>query len=103
MIKRNILVPVVACALMLATGCAFGPFGSIYTDVTLPVAATSNDVGTRVGESEAKSILGIIGTGDAGINEAASDAGITKISHVDQHIFTILGVYGVYTTHVYGN
>lgn len=93
-----------AAALMLSS-CAssVAPVtGFIYSDVTAPHMATSNNVGTKVGTASAKSILGWVGMGDASINAAAQNAGITKISHVDYHSTNILGIIATYEVMVYG-
>ena len=104
MIKKaiNTLLALAVVAVLLP-GCGFaGMYGSIYTDVTTPVEATANGVGTKVGTSEVVGILGLVATGDAGINEAAKNGGISKISHVDRHVMSILGLYAKYTVYVYG-
>lgn len=97
---------VIAAVAVLLSGCAAyttSPvIGFLYTDVQAPLAATSNTVATKVGTAEAKSILGIVATGDASINAAAQKAGIKKISHVDYHSKSILGIYATYTVYVYG-
>lgn len=51
--------------------------------VTLPIAATSNPIGTKVGTSKATAVFGIWLKGDASIQTAARNGGITKISTVD--------------------
>ncbi|TAG05085.1 MAG: hypothetical protein EAZ44_03965 [Cytophagia bacterium] len=53
--------------------------------VTLPVAATSNPIGSKVGSAKTTRILGIFffDGGDAGIQKAAKNGGITKVSTVD--------------------
>lgn len=97
----------VACALALTmglTGCAaIGTVGSVYTDTTIPVAVTSNQLGSKVGEAKVTGILGVVALGDGGVQAAAKKAGITKVSHVDVKTFSILGVYTVQTYLVYGN
>ncbi|MGK7396055.1 MAG: TRL-like family protein [Candidatus Cyclobacteriaceae bacterium M3_2C_046] len=103
--KTLTVVSVLALSSLLFSGCAFvgSPvLGSIYTDVQAPLAATSNSVGTKVGTAEATSILGIVATGDASINQAAKNGNITSISHVDYHATSILGVYATFTVMVYG-
>ena len=93
-----------AAAVMLSS-CAgvVAPVGAlIYTDVKAPALATSNNVGGKVGTASARSILGIVATGDARINAAAQNAGITKISHVDYHSTNILGIIATYEVMVYG-
>ena len=95
-----------ACALVLALGMTscgtVGLVGSVYTDYTKPEAVTSNNLGTKVGQADAISVLGIVAVGDAGINEAAKKAGITKVSHVDKQVFSVLGLFTKVTYTVYG-
>lgn len=76
--------------------------GAAYVDVIGPVAATSNPIGKKVGTSSSTNVLGIVYTGDGGINKAAKDGGIKKISHVDQEQKSILGFFTTYKTIVYG-
>jgi hypothetical protein len=51
--------------------------------VTLPVCATSNPVGSKVGEATATNFLGFWVAGDASIATAAKNGGIKNISTVD--------------------
>lgn len=68
-----------------------------------PLTATSNTVGTKCGQSHAVTILGVLCFGqDASIDTAAKKAGITKISHIDQKNYNVLGIYNKTTTIVYG-
>lgn len=76
--------------------------GGLYTDVKAPITATSHTGSSKVGTSEAVSILGIIATGDASIATAAKNAGITKISYIDYQAMSILGIYAKFTVYVYG-
>lgn len=57
---------------------------------------------SKVGESSASGILGIVGVGDAGLDAAMKNGGITKIHHVDHKVLSILCLYVKYTTVVYG-
>ena len=75
--------------------------GSIYSDTTGPVAATSNTGMSKMGEASSEGIFGVA-WGDSSIKAAAAAGGITKICHVDSHTTTVLGVYGKTTTMVYG-
>jgi hypothetical protein len=72
--------------------------------LTLPQAATSNTASSKqkVGVSMCTSILGLVATGDASIEAAMKNGGITKIQHVDWNAKNILGLYGEYKTTVYG-
>jgi TRL-like protein family len=91
----------------LLTGCVMpaGPTGSvmggIYSDVSGPVAVTGNPAASKTGEASSSGLFGFA-WGDSSIKAAASAGGITKISHVDSHTQTVLGVYGKTTTVVYG-
>ena len=61
--------------------------------MTLPVAATSNPIGTKVGRSSGNSYLHLLYFGvDASIQTAAKNAGITKVSTVDIKHTDILGL-----------
>ena len=100
--KNFLLVISLAFCMSSCAYVASPVLGSIYTDVHAPVAATSNSVGSKVGMSEATSILGLVATGDASIQEAAKKAGITKISHVDYHTTSILGIFAKFEVYVYG-
>ena len=61
--------------------------------VTTPVTATSNEVGQKVGTSQAFGLGGAIWfDGDASIQTAAQNAGISKISTVDVKQTMILGI-----------
>jgi hypothetical protein len=71
--------------------------------ITLPVAATSNPVGNKVGSATAPVFLGVfVFDGDASIKSAAKNGGITKISTVDMKMMNILYIYQTYTTVVSG-
>lgn len=71
--------------------------------LTLPVAATSNPVGTKVGEAKATGFLGVLFfDADASIRTAAKNGGITKISTVDIKQENVLNLIVTYTTIVTG-
>lgn len=71
--------------------------------VILPVNATSNPIGTKVGSAKATGYLGVLFfNADASISTAAKNAGITKISTVDIKHTSILGLVVTYETIVTG-
>ncbi|AEK22914.1 TRL-like family protein [Capnocytophaga canimorsus] len=71
--------------------------------VTLPVTATSNGVGNKVGTAKATGYLGFLFfDADASIRSAAKNGGITKISTVDIKHSSILGLVVSYETIVTG-
>lgn len=69
---------------------------------TTPITATSNPVGNKCGEASTTRILCFGGSANIGINAAAKNGGITKISHVDQSTYSFLGLYTKYSVRVYG-
>ncbi len=103
--KKNLSVLIALGLTVVASGCAGvrSPVSGLwYTDVHSSVAATSNQAGNRVGEACASTILGLIATGDASIEAARRNGGITMITSVDDSANSILGIYGKYCTVVRG-
>tara|TARA_B110000444_G_C18811776_1_gene582985 strand:+ start:190 stop:462 length:273 start_codon:yes stop_codon:yes gene_type:complete len=61
--------------------------------LTLPVGATSNTIGSKVGTSSGTCYWGLLCfDADAGIQSAARSAGITKISTVDYRQKNVLNI-----------
>ena len=104
---KRVLICSLAAGLVTITGCVgpMGPVGGVggwvYTDVSGPVLATSNSGGTKMGQASSEGII-CVATGDSSIKTAAANGGITKISHVDYHVTSVLGVYSKTTVTVYG-
>ena len=92
--KKSLLV-VAVCALV--SSCA---------TISTPVAATSNPVGTKCGVAKSTIYLGGLWSSkgeENGIDKAAKEAGITKISHVDSYQKTyLMGIVIEQITKVYG-
>ena len=102
---KKILASLTMLAAVALTGCATTyPTGCLYQQLNLPVAATGNNYPAKlkVGKSEAKSILGLVATGDASIEAACKIGGIEKIHHVDWEVENILGIIGTYRCVVHG-
>jgi len=84
------------------------PAGIIYTEVTGPaqylaVATDNTAKGMRKGEASAMAILGLFAFGDAGIDAAMKDGGITKVHHVDHTVQHFLyAIFARDKTIVYG-
>ena len=55
----------------------------------------------RWSTATSKGIICVV-TGDSSIKTAAANGGITKISHVDYHVMSVLGLYVETTVTVYG-
>jgi len=71
--------------------------------LTLPVTATSNPVGSKVGTATATGYLGVLFfNADASIRSAAKNGGITKISTVDIKSTSMLNIIVTYETIVTG-
>lgn len=97
-----------AIALLAAStgGCAISNnapvSGFAYLAAHGATAATPNPLTSKTGKSCAKSILGVVGLGDASIAAAAQAGGITRIASVDSENFGVLGVYATNCTIVNG-
>ena len=90
------------CAMLTSCGTPF-PLGCLYTKVTLPVSVSSGDIKyNRIGKAKCQNFLGWFANGDASINAACENGNINKVSWVSQRVENILGIYGSYTTIVYG-
>ena len=90
-------------AVVMLNGCATPyPGGFIYTEIKAPISGSGPMAYSKVGTSQASSILGIVATGDCSIKTAAANAGIKTIKYVDYDAKNILGC-GVFTTTVYGD
>ena len=101
--KIGLLVLVLFVAMMLY-GCATPyPMGMIYTEVKAPVSGAGAMSYSKVGTSKATSVLGLVATGDCSIKAAAAAGGIKTIKYVDYDAKNILGIFGEYTTTVYGD
>lgn len=103
--KRTALL--LAVLSLVLSGCAMtvGPVtGTAYTNAKYPWMATgSTKEPTRVGRATVRSFFGFIATGDASIQTAAQNGGITEIHHVDYEAQNIFGVLADFTVVVYGN
>ncbi len=101
--KKCILLASALMATALISGCASSiPQGVFYTDVKLPVSASDKAIGTKVGKSQCKSYFGVVTVGDASIETAKKNGGITKVSSVDWKAKSVLGIIGEYECTVRG-
>jgi hypothetical protein len=85
------------------TGCTIvSPMnGAIYTDLTAATAVGPAAGASKKGEAKLTAILGVA-VGDATLETAMKNGGVTKVHHVDTKVMSVLGVYAEYTTIVYG-
>ena len=94
--------PLVRLAAVVALSSLLG--GCIYQDVVVPLDRDLDrtQLGTLRGESTARTWFGAVQLGDAGVQAAAEDGGLSVLYHADQRFFNVLGVYQERTTIVYG-
>lgn len=89
------LAAVVVCSLV--SSCA---------TISRPVTATTNPLGSKCGVAKSTVYLGLWsskGGAENGIDKAAKEAGITKISHVDSYVKSyFFGIVEEQITKVYG-
>jgi hypothetical protein len=85
---------VLLCLIPLLGGCGYTfvghPAGYLFSSVQAPLAG-GGPVGAKKGESCASSILGLIATGDASVDSAARNGGISQVGTVSYKYTSILG------------
>jgi hypothetical protein len=104
--KRAALVLGLVGIMAVCVGCTY-PMGGIVAPVQMtksPVAVGDTSMGMDDLDMGSATVEGIIllAKGDASIEAAMKDGGITRIHHVDSEEFNILGIYSTYTIKVYG-
>jgi len=89
----------------LLSGCASTyPQGALLQELKVPMAVTTNiGKSSKKGVSECKSYLSMIAIGDASIDAAKKQGGITEVHHVDWEVKNVLGLIGEYKCIVYGD
>ncbi|RJP76149.1 MAG: TRL-like protein family [Candidatus Zixiibacteriota bacterium] len=107
---RTTLILIILSSALLLSGCAValgpqvGTFGVLYTGISGPVAATSmTDVYTKGGSATYVNVLGLVAVGNASIEKAMRNGGITKIHHVDYATTGVLGLFSTTKVMVYGD
>jgi hypothetical protein len=102
--KKAMALGLILVLAAVVSGCATAyPVGSLLTELKLPIGATGNAGGSKIGTAECVSYLGMIATGDASIETAKKNGNISKITHVDWEVKNILGLIGKYKVTVYGD
>lgn len=102
---KHFLWPLVLATALSGCATAVSPVsGAFYNNVKAPMLVSdSAEKPTKIGRASARSILGIYAVGDASIETAAKNAGITHIHHVDYQSESVLGIVADFTVIVYGN
>ena len=104
---KKVCILAAACAAAATfTGCISAPFTppmGLYSEVSAPLSTEGAiDIGSKTGEATAKTILGLVATGDCSIATAAKNGKLTTINHVDYKYKNILGIVQETTVIVYG-
>ena len=101
--KKQIILLGAVAGVALLSGCASTiPQGSFFTDVKVPVSAAEGVASLKTGKSQCKSFFGVVTVGDASIEAAKKNGGITRVSTVDWKAKSILGIVGEYECIVKG-
>ncbi len=108
--KRLALALMLGVSIFLLSGCLVAPvvppYGQIFTDYKAPLdydqQASKSGADLKEGKAETMSVLGLVALGDASINTAAQNGGITVVHGADYEYFNVLGVYQRFTTVVRG-
>ncbi len=102
-IKMLALAAAIASTAVIS-GCATSiPISLIYTKVTLPVSGSGEMKCGKVGEAACKTYFTLFAAGDASVQEAARNGNITNIKFINYRASNFFGIYGSYTTIVYGD
>lgn len=101
-ITKSLALAVLTTTALVLTSCGAPRVGSLYTDVTAPVAAGPG-TGTRTGTAKSTTYCGLVAVGDASIEAAKKNGNITTVNSADEHVESILGIVTTYTTTVRGN
>ena len=103
--KKFLMTALVALVMAFSTGSA-NAMGLFYTNATYPVTATGSKVADlstlKKGSSWTTNVIFVVEVGDASIDEAASEAGIKKITYVDMNEKSVFIFWRQLTINVYG-
>jgi hypothetical protein len=103
--KRTVTLVFLSLMLLALSGCGFiadGPFGYMYTETETPIALGNAESSEKSGEACVKSFFGMIAVGDASIETAKKNGGISDIYTVNRSNFSVLGMYSKQCTIVRG-
>jgi hypothetical protein len=104
--RQFLLLAALVMGGLLLTGCAYttrAPLtGFLYTNVKDGDSPGPAAAPTKTGRACANSILGLVAKGDASIEAAAQQGGISTISYVDHESKVYVLVYAEYCTIVRG-
>ncbi|MDK2971440.1 MAG: hypothetical protein PWP23_1195 [Candidatus Sumerlaeota bacterium] len=109
---KKLLPFVLFVAVMIfSTGCitystpVMPPQGLLFSSIQAPLDANADSTdfsNEKQGEASSTAILGLFAFGDASLNTAARDGGLTTVNHVDYSYQNILFFYQQFTIVAYG-
>ena len=78
------------------------PSGALYSNIVIPYQIENGVESTKEGKAECLSVLGLVATGDCGIEAAKRNGNISEVSVVDIRYNNILFFFTKTTTIVRG-
>jgi len=104
--KKALIIASLGFCMLNLTGCmgvASPVVGWVYTDAKFGDEAENGAAATKTGKACATSILAMVATGDASLEAAKANGGITQVAVVDHSAKNILGIWGEFCTIVHGS
>ena len=102
---RILAVLTILCVgLAFGTGCVQSPTGPglIFMNVKGPLGAGGGTDTSKKGRACVRVIFQLFAWGDASIEAAKADGGITEVTTIDHQSFNLIG-FASFCTHVYGS
>ena len=104
--KKSVIFLFLCLCMLVFSQNSANAMGLIYTNSVYPVTATGADVkdirNLKRADVSTTTILFLFERGNAGIDKAIKDAGITKISHIDVQEKSVFIFWRKLTVRVYG-
>lgn len=104
--KKFVLLTSLICLCFIFNKINAEATGLFYTNATYPITATGASTKDlkelKKGSASTTNILYCVELGNASIEKAVKNAGITKISHIDVNEKSIFIFWRKVTVHVYG-
>ena len=98
------VLTILCVGLVFSTGCIQSPTGPglIFMNVKGPLGPAGGTATPKKGEACARVLFHLFAWGDASIESAKRNGGITDVATVDHQSFNLIG-FGSFCTHVYGS
>jgi hypothetical protein len=108
--RRACVVAGLCAVFAVLVGCSWyqapvmPPYGSLFADISAPMTVDyeGQAVAPAQGQASAKSVLGLIAWGDCGVQTAAQNGRLSKISYCDYEYLNVLGFYQSFTVVAHG-